>query len=568
MRLTVPLLLLVILEGAALLYVRSERTLYYWDQIGYWTRSMKLASALRHDPVEAWKSVARSVATEELNLLPAFPLAFWMLVFGSGRAAFIMGIVAIYLFPALLLLYGVVRELAPRASPEGVVWSCTVAVLLLAMPVVILLRGYVGIGGVFLALGVLWLALRRPVHRWKARDGALIGLGIALLFLFRRWFAFWGVALVVTVGVEALIGLVTARKGKSIYRRGAVRAVGAMVAATALLLAFLAFPRVRTVLETSYSTAFSAYRSAPGPWPALALTLEYWGAVPLVAALVAWIIWWRSGEHRRRLLVVSSMTVLPLLFFLRVQDPSPHHWLLVVPAASLLLAVPLASRLSLRSTGLTRWFMTLIPALLALSIVLPSLQRIRRRCVPVMPVKGCVPLVRQDLGEVKRLMATLGVLERRSPGPVYVLSSSGTLCDDTLRYADISRGWRFGLGPRILPAAHVDRRDGFPVSLLMARYIVLTSPVQLHLRPEDQQVVLIPWRSLVEGWGIGRSFTRLPGSFDLEDHVRAHIYVRTGQIGGAELAPLVKRFRERYPPGTGFFNRLRAYLYGAARSGG
>ncbi len=168
-----------------------------------------------------------------------------------------------------------------------------------------------------------------------------------------------------------------------------------------------------------------------------------------------------------------------------------------------------------------------------------------------------LPEVRDDLGEFARLLAFLDALERRAPGQISVLSSSGVLCDDVLRWANRSRHWSYYSPGKILPTANVDLRDGFPVLLLMSRYILVTVPPLIHLRPEDQRVILFPRDSLLEGRDIGRAFSMHRVAFVLEGGVKVLVFERTGPIEEEAVAALVRRFRYFYPPETGFYDRLR-----------
>ena len=63
--------LILVLDIYALWFVGNERTLYHADQVAYWSFSSRLAKVATDRPIAAVQAVARSVALNDVNLLPA-----------------------------------------------------------------------------------------------------------------------------------------------------------------------------------------------------------------------------------------------------------------------------------------------------------------------------------------------------------------------------------------------------------------------------------------------------------------------------------------------------------------
>ncbi len=550
-------LLAVGLEAGAIAWVHAERTLYYWDQIGYWGKAIEFSQALHADPVAAWKTLARSVSREELNLLPAAPVGLWMTVAGESRAAFIAALAGLYLFPAIVLLAAVVREWSDASWPA--ITAGTAVAALLAVPALgTVLKGYVGAGGLLLALPALYLAGRRPLPDWRPWEASVIGVACALVFLFRRWWGFWALALALTVAAELVLLLVD-RNGRNLPAiRRAVGRAGLAALGGGVVLVLLAWPRLLAIVRPGYGAGFSAYRHGTAPFHAVGETLRFWGALPLLAVAAGVVLWLRHGD-RRAALVLAVMTAAPVGLLFLLQDPDAHHWLVVVPGGMLLIAVSLTRRIDAtgrRAGPVLAALALLLTVSFSASVFAPPSVHVPGVLRALFPVGRYRPAVRHDLDEVARLLAELDARQRTAPGPISVLASSGTLCDDVLRWANRSRGWRFLSPGRVVPAAHVDRRDGFPVMLLVSRYVIVTVPALIHLRPEDQRVVLIPRAAILERRNIGRAFSRLPVRFSLDGGVEAFLYERTRPIKGPEVAELVREFGRYYSVESGFFDRL------------
>lgn len=138
------------------------------------------------------------------------------------------------------------------------------------------------------------------------------------------------------------------------------------------------------------------------------------------------------------------------------------------------------------------------------------------------------------------------------PATVAVAASSLTINQTMFICADRSLGAPHLDGRRVVGVPEVDRTGGFPVGFLRADLVVAASPPQWHLRPEEQQVVLVTAESLRLGRDIGTAFERLPERFVLTDPgwhgpVEVCVYRRVRPITGDALAAYCDRLRAAHP---------------------
>ena len=88
------LVLFVALNAVTALYVLTSRTVYVWDNAGYWTVARTLS--------EQWLGrsqifeVLKSTITLDYNYLLAFPISLVMRLFGESRAVFLFAIANLY----------------------------------------------------------------------------------------------------------------------------------------------------------------------------------------------------------------------------------------------------------------------------------------------------------------------------------------------------------------------------------------------------------------------------------------------------------------------------------------
>jgi hypothetical protein len=148
------------------------------------------------------------------------------------------------------------------------------------------------------------------------------------------------------------------------------------------------------------------------------------------------------------------------------------------------------------------------------------------------------PYRRQDYGEIVRLVDYLAREAGDDLKPIYVAASSPYLNDDLLWHANrvlhedvLSYGRKHFWDSRHLNILHwvplADSRDTYPLDKLMAsEYVVVATPFQYHLHPEEQKVVQVVVTAFTEPWPFARDFVRLPETFTVGDGVTVVVYRR------------------------------------------
>ena len=72
-----------------------------------------------------------------------------------------------------------------------------------------------------------------------------------------------------------------------------------------------------------------------------------------------------------------------------------------------------------------------------------------------------------------------------------------------------------------------DTKDCYPIDKLMqAKFVVVSSPVQYHLRPEEQELVSVVNAAFAQQWPFSKDFKLLPATFTLRNNVKARLYQR------------------------------------------
>lgn len=538
-------------------YLKRERYIYFWDYSNYHILYRQLGAKLVREPFDAIGSVVTSVRENEYNTLPSLLQMPFYLLFGSSRRTFILSVVIIFAFPAIILFTLLMRKMHGPVSDErnrdGIALTfITLAVIALAPPMWLpLLQGYVDVVGLNVIFIFLILYFRRDLDEQKTRHAVALGLLLSLLILLRRWYAYWVVGFFFAASVDVLASYLRDRTQikkallgfRNILIIGVTAVISFFVAAT---------PIAMKMLTTNYRDVFSAYRSSDSTLQHFIRLYHYFGPLFCVGSLIGLLMMLAKPGLARRALFLAVQFLTAFILFNQTQDLNGHHYYWVSVTIFIFTAFFLREAYE--------WLKTLpqrVAFICALSVICvsnllivfhPAVSRLLSPVEVVYSQMRLPPLRRNDLGQVYGLLTTLNELTRDSDSKIYILASSVKLNSGIVSNAIYDfQPPIVGLEQHLFNTHDVDKRDGFPFQLYEARYVVVTDPVAYHLAPKDQRVIGLPAEELLKGEGLGRSYRRLPFEFPLEDGSRAYIYEKVNNLDANDLKRISDTFVGFYP---------------------
>jgi len=271
-------------------FVLAERTVYTWDCACFWTTAVKLARTAGASLASAWEEILHSIRFDDYNLLHSVPQALLVHLFGTSRLVYVLGVIDLYALPGVFILFLICRRFASRLTPG------MPRLPHLVVPAVILLfpffwspalKGYPGVGGVIPIFLIFHLYFDRPLPGLSWKRAAAIGLALAWLQLFRRFYSFWIISFALLVLLDGTAAYLQARedKGRVLLRVILLPALTGAVA-TAVVLP-LAWDFILRVAATRYGDIYSAYRKTVGIAAFRELVEHWFGYLGLLVFLVS-----------------------------------------------------------------------------------------------------------------------------------------------------------------------------------------------------------------------------------------------------------------------------------------
>ena len=287
-------------------YARGSATIYSWDSAIYWRSTYSLAETFRDQGVAAALSrVYESIFTTDYNDTIGLLCVPFALLFGPSRLVY--------------LIWGYARSLRPRGY-----WLPAAGMLALPSLFYTSVTGYVDIAGTAVALGALLLHLKEP-GKGRFSRYLLIGLLAAGAVVLRRWYAFYALAFLLVLCVEALA-----------FRRSPAPVLGYLCGFGFPLLYFLQ-TFVSGRLLADYAQMYAAYDLGLGV--DVRILQRYYGLFLLLAAVALGLWLCRGKATRRQALFLLLEPAVCAFLFVHVQSHGQQHLLLYAPALACLLVL-------------------------------------------------------------------------------------------------------------------------------------------------------------------------------------------------------------------------------------
>jgi putative flippase GtrA len=541
-------------------YMIQEHYIYFWDNSGYWLTYTNISKNFLENPLDALFWLYYSIQYSDYNHLPVLPLVPVAWMFGTGRIAYILGITNVFLLPSVFVIGLLSQRIflsqfhKVHILPLGLATISTLMFHKMWTPV---FRGYPDIVGLLVLSIVLLLYFSKPLAEQKLLNLIAIGLLLCLVVLLRRWYVFWVVAFFPALAVSCSIDIYQRHGFSWSHYMAAIRNAVIIGLTFVIALYTIAEPFMLKAINTDYSDIYSAYQFSRGSlFAPVWYLVKFFGWGVIICGL-AGLIWLAVRKNTRTIgIFLIAQLFITFVIFLRTQDFGVHHYYL--------LAIEIVLGISTLVTGLwiqitNKWWRitsvgTVLSVLLISSAVTfsPIYANVSNILGSFVPQEPYYPLVRNDLDLLSGLLDRLGELELEQQGGIYVLASSKILNHDILENA-----CKFDIKQRsfcnhILHTHNVDKIDGLPYPFFDATYLIVASPTQYHLRPEDQRVIGLPADEVMEDYGVGTSFQRLQGEFKLDDpdtnlKVTVWIFKKIRPFKEADLNIFLNEFGKYYP---------------------
>lgn len=555
------LLLLTLCVCIPVLYVSYEHTIHFWDQASYQDMAMHKAVTLRNMPDYTPINIARQVRDiyqstarnySDLHTLLVSP---FILLFGPSRFVYLIALSLVYVLPFVLIMSRMASSLVMNTRIQAFWVMATITIVTPAtwLPT---FNGYPDTGSAFLICVAMYMYLQDTELKtwWRM---LVISFCLALSVLFRRHFAYDVVAFFCAVSLHTFILKALSNKGslllliRKLFR--AALPIAFMGLGMVAFLILLGWPFVERLLYTSFSELYASYeRSASDNF---LYYLSFYGWISILLAVCGFTVSLITKPTR----IISSPKALFILLFglttvflwiFKVKQLGFHYSMHFTPC---ILSGCFAAVWFIKSAfinGKRRLLLSVVACYMVINGLITFIPNPFN--TPMAATIGNKPLQtalsaafpynyspsrRTDYDQINNLLRFLHRVASEKD-PIYIAASSDIINADLIWHANrLNYENVMSLQPdsfwdsqrlnvlQWVPFA--DSQDSYPVEkLLQSRFVIVTTPVQYHMRKEEQEVVNVVVTAFREKWLFSKDFKLLPQTFTLANQTIVHIYER------------------------------------------
>lgn len=537
------------------IYMKNTKTIYFWDNVGYWGSSMGIVDLLKISPKECIKDIISSILFLDYTNLPACIPAICMSIISKSRITYTISITIFYVLPSIYLLLDICNKLLKKNKNVKLKIFLNIFTVLTATPLILSLSfdGYVDIGGLI----ILLLIIKIYLFKLEPKEGKkyifkLITIGILLMtsFFFRRWYVYWILSFLGACFIYDLLNIIKiGKKDKEKLKLAIIEClkkyiiIGLTMLGVVLITIILYYLKFRNnsienfylykLLFYDYSYAYSAYQK--GFMHELLNFLNHIGLINIIIAMITFVyLKLRKDENKNKVVnILFLQMIICFILFEKAQSHEVHHLLLYLPALTIINTIGIKELIENRKK-ISNIIITIF--LINIILLFPCFNNSKiitkaKNCGLLMDF-NFKPVIREDIEELEEVKEYIESLCENTTNKVYLNSSSIILNSSIISNFNRSMNISYTYMPNLLGISEVDKRDGVPLQILSADIVIVTSPDQIHLSPDDQKMVSYINKIFINKEGICNNF-ELINTMKLDD-IDIYFYKKNKEFTGEE----------------------------------
>ena len=550
-----PRILLVAGLGTSFIVfmINLQQTIYIGDQLETYEPTIFCEETVFTEPLQALKDLRWSINHADYNYFLPMLMALPMHIFGKSFLCYELYVWLMFGLPGIFFASAIIQTILARAGFKNFPCSALMAIIIL-FPI-IEIPIFVGYANISILLpGAIILAMLLGSDKSELQREPLIliaALCVAAVFQARTAaYMILGIFFGYTVCV-VISGLQERTLLPDLLRL--LQKFFAIGVLGFVIMLPLFFTFVKHMLTYDIGTAYTAYTMGLDFAARVFAHVQYFGFVICALFLVAVIVSLCNKKLLPYAALFTTWFFTAELLICKVQlIDRQHNYTLILPFAFLFImftAVLLSTR---------KKFGAALIFILAFNFIQPYFPNVELS--NLFHGKYRIP-VRRDIDDIKNFVSDLNRLTAGTDKKIYVISDSILYNSNTLTKVYIPDA--HNALPSFAGDGNIDLRDGFSTKFFDADYIVVSSPVQVHMRPQDQAVVVKPHELMTTASPVSRHFKEIKEytfSADGASEVTFKVCEKISPFEESDVDFVEKIFVELYPAQDELFkNRFEQY---------
>ncbi len=520
----------------------NTKQLYSWDQRCYYAKQIDLLNIFEKNFFSGIKHIILTTYKSDYG---DFLLVFTSLIFSfTVKTENIFILVYCFteilpvIFTALLIANQLIEKFNLKHGNKILILS---GILLITFPL-LHKASFVGQPDIF---GLFWINLiilltmnydfqKRDCLRW-----AEIIIFTFLLVITRRWYIFWIIGYYISYSVILLFNTFIKKdkaKIKNLLKNGLTFA-----ACSCIILSILLFPIIERTILANYGTRYNAWNEGGLKFEIFNNQCRYIGIIAIILITIPIIYSLANKKTLAFTLQIVLTYIITVFLFTRIQNMWYHQSLILVPEYLILMILGISVLCQIKNKIINN-IMTFIIGIYLITTFLGSYTENRiiykNSLFTNISLK---PIQRQDYDKIGEIVKFICDNCDTQKDRVYVNSASSTYCSDTFAFYKMPDNI---LRNVMIYESSIDSVHGFPLGLLIAKYVFLTNEIIEETGATPGHIIPNIKHGIEENRIISEKY-KLIKEFDLENGIIFYAYERIQKVDKTEINEWKKLFEEQ-----------------------
>lgn len=452
--------------------INKNQFIYYWDYSMHWVPSFAMVDSLYVNPLETMKNVWYTVGSTDYNWVMPLLYVLPAKIFGSSFETLVVLVYVCYMCPAFLVISICANkylQLAGYKKPRILFYT----VLVFAIPLVeyVLFKGFWDAPVLILSGCLLLLASDFKYDRMDIKRATLMVIGILMLIVFRRHWAYWIIGYIFFLGIGMLFQLRKDTYGKTIkfFLLNMV-----YVGACCIIVLVLPLRKFLQYSMRNYEEIYAAWNT--NLIGKLSNINDACGNFLILIVLGMLLCVWKKRKSIKFFAQNIFLILIPIVLMMRSVTMHDAHFYFVVAPIVICLAMSIEEVLLCLKRNISKSIASVVFGIFLLynfmacfwsDTFLPSNNRVLQTVFCNLRYQ---PLYRDDIEDIQALVDYLNEKTEEYQTNVYLCASSHNINSHILSLAYAPK--EANCVHHILPEANIDLSDGFSTNFFDAGIVV------------------------------------------------------------------------------------------------
>ena len=496
-----PRILFVALLGTIFIIcvINSQQTIYFGDQLETYEPTLYCEENVFADPYHALKDLRHSINHEDYNKFLPMLMALPMHIFGKSFLCYVLYVWLMFGLPGIFFASATFKTILNESGFKNFPCSALMALIMLLPALELpLLFGYANIS--ILLPGSILLAMLLSLDRAQLQRERLFF--IAALCAFAVFQARTAAYMILGIFFGYTVYVIILSLRERSFERDFFLLIKKFfyIGIFGLLITLpLFFTFVKHAVTYDIGTAYSAYRGEMNFAERLFEHIKYLGLLIYGLFIIGAISGLRNKKFAPYAMFFATWFFTAEFLICRIQLIDRQHIYTMIFPLVFVLIMSVVVALSKRKT-----FGAALIFILAFNFL-------QAYCPPlhIESIFNRIYFIpdRKDIAEIKNLVTEINNLTAGTDKKIYNFADSIVYNGHTL--CKINMPEVHNATPNLIGPAELDLRDGFSTKFFDTDYVLVAEPVQIHLLPQSQQVIVKTSELMVNPSPISRHFKQI-----------------------------------------------------------